>query len=103
MMTARRTALMGSVFLLLAAGLCPALAQDAKDRSVEQFLCKDVVRESGADRDVVIAFLHGFLLGKSGNSKFNLDVLHKQSNDFIERCLDNMSERALDAMSKVKN
>ena len=40
------------------------------------------MRESGADRDVAIAFLHGYLLGKSGSSKFNLDVLHKQSNDF---------------------
>ena len=99
----RKAALMVSAFFLLAFVLGEASAQDAKDRSVEQYLCKDVVRESGVDRDVAIAFLHGFLLGKSGSSKFNLDVLHKQSNDFIERCLDNLSERALDSMSKVKN
>ena len=99
----RRTALVGSVFVLLAFGLGAASAQNAKDRTVEQYSCKDVLRESGADRDVVVAFLHGFLLGKSGNSKFNLDALHKQSNEFIERCLDNVSERAVDAMSKVKN
>ncbi|WP_410962537.1 HdeA/HdeB family chaperone, partial [Salmonella sp. SAL4358] len=67
------------------------------------YLCKDVVRESGVDRDVAVAFLHGFLLGKSGSAKFNLDALHKQSNAFIERCLDNPSERALDAMTKVRN
>lgn len=103
MMTARKAALTGFVLFLLALGLGPAFAQDAKDRTVEQFSCKDVVRESGADRDVAIAFLHGYLLGKSGNSKFNLDVLHKQSNDFIERCLDNPAERALDTMSKIKN
>src|SRR5215212_4787327 len=103
MMMARATAFMGSVVFLLAFGLGAALAQDAKDRTVEQYLCKDVMRESGVDRDVAIAFLHGFLLGKSGGSKFNLDVLHKQSNDFIERCLDSSSERAVDSMSKVKN
>ena len=80
-----------------------ASAQTAKDRVVEQYLCKDVVRESGSDRDVAVAFLHGFLLGKSGNSKFNLDLLSKQSSDFVERCLDNPAERALDAMSKVRN
>src|SRR6185436_5267871 len=102
-MIARKATLMGSVFFLLAPGFGPAAAQDAKDRSVEQYLCKDIVRESGVDRDVAIAFLHGFLLGKSGSSKFNLDVLHKQSNDLIERCLDNVAERAVDAMSKVKN
>jgi HdeA/HdeB family len=99
----RLTALMVSVSFAMALGFGPASAQDAKDRSVEQYSCRDVVRESGADRDVAIAFLHGFLLGKSGSSKFNLDVLHKQSHDFIERCLDNLSERALDTMSKVKN
>src|SRR5690242_4571877 len=98
-----RKALAVSALFLLALGSSPASAQESRDRTMEQFLCKDVVRESGVDRDVAIAFLHGFLLGKSGSSKFNLDALHKQSNDFIERCLDNMSERALDAMAKVKN
>ena len=97
----RKAALMSS--FLLAFGLGAASAQDAKDRTVEQYTCKDVIRESGADRDVAIAFLHGFLLGKSGGSKFNFDVLHKQSNAFIERCLDSLSERAVDTMSKVKN
>jgi HdeA/HdeB family len=99
----RHAALMVSVSWLIALGSSTAPAQDAKDRSVEQYSCRDIVRESGADRDVAIAFLHGFLLGKSGNSKFNLDVLHKQSVDFIERCLDNLSGRALDTMSKIKN
>lgn len=102
-MTIVRLALLVSVSFALALGSSAAPAQDAKDRTVEQFSCRDVMRESGTDRDVAIAFLHGFLLGKSGGSKFNLDVLHKQSNEFIERCLDNLSERALDTMAKVKN
>ena len=99
MTIARNTILLGSFVLLLG----PAAAQDPKDRTIEQYLCKDVVRESGVDRDVAVAFLHGYLLGKSGSAKFNLDVLHRQSNAFIERCLDNPSERAVDAMSKVRN
>jgi hypothetical protein len=86
----------------LLAGIAVAQAQDSKDRTVEQYTCKDVMRESGANRDVVIAFLHGFLLGKSGSSKFNIDALRRQSDDFIERCLDNPSEKAVDAAAKVK-
>jgi HdeA/HdeB family len=89
--------------LLVGLGLRPTCAQDPKDRTVEQYTCKDVMRESGANRDVVIAFLHGFLLGKSGSSKFNVDVLRKQSDDFIERCLDNPGEKAVEAASKVKS
>jgi hypothetical protein len=86
----------------LLAGHGAVFAQQARNRTVEQYTCKDVMREHGAERDVAIAFLHGFILGKSGSSGFDLDRLHKQSSDFIERCLDNPGERALDAMTKVK-
>lgn len=103
MVIAWKVAVAGLAVLVVELISHTVLAQDAKDRSVEQYTCKDVVRESGPDRDVAIAFLHGFLLGKSGSSKFNLEAMHKQSDDFIERCLDNLSERAVDAMSKVKN
>jgi HdeA/HdeB family len=77
-------------------------AQQTGDRTIEQFACKDVMRDSGSNRDVAIAFLHGYLVGKSGSSKFNIETLKKQSDQFIDRCLDNPSEKAVDAMSKVK-
>jgi hypothetical protein len=95
-----RAAILGAA-VVLAGTIAPVSAQDSKDRAVEQFSCKDIMRLSGANRDVGIAFLRGFLLGKSGGSKFNLDVLHKQSDDFIERCLANPDEKAMDAMAKV--
>ena len=77
-------------------------AQPAKDRVVDQYLCKDVMRESGADRDVAIAFLHGFLLGKTGKSDFNVDILRKQSDEFIEMCLQKPNDKAIDVMTAVK-
>jgi hypothetical protein len=84
----------------------PAQAQDKKqdagDRTVEQFACKDVMRESGGNRDVAIAFLHGFLLGQSGGSTFNVETLRKQTDAFIERCLDNPGLRAADVMGEIR-
>jgi HdeA/HdeB family len=56
-----------ALVLLVASSACAASAQQAM-RNIEQYKCKDVMRESGADRDVAIAFLHGFLLDKSGHS-----------------------------------
>jgi len=79
-----------------------ANAQTQADRTIEQYQCKDVMRDSGSNRDVAIAFLHGYLLGKSGNSRFNLEVLARQTDDFIERCLSNPNEKAADAMTTVK-
>jgi hypothetical protein len=81
----------------------PIGAQEGLSRTVEQYTCKDVMRESGADREVAIAFLHGFILGKSGSSTFKIDVLRKQTLTFIEHCLDSPSDRALDVMSKIKD
>lgn len=72
------------------------------DRTVEQYTCKDIVREPGSSRDVAIAFLHGYLLGKSGSSKFNIDTLQKQTDAFLERCLDNPKDKAEDVMVQIK-
>ncbi len=77
-------------------------AQAANTRTIDQYTCKDVMREHGDNRDVTIAFIHGFLLGKSGSGTFDLDAMHKQTSDFIEYCLDNPAAKAVDAMSKIK-
>src|SRR5262245_60165276 len=74
-------------FIALFSALAPVSAQETQNRTIEQYLCKDVMRESGSDRDVAIAFLHGFLLGRSGTTKFSLEELHKQTAAFIEPCL----------------
>ena len=78
-------------------------AMSAEMRTVEQYKCKDIMREAGSDRDASIAFLHGYLLGKSGASKFDIEVLTKQTDAFINRCLDNPNEPAAQAMMKVKS
>jgi len=85
-----------------AIGTTSVVAQTAADRSVEQYTCKDVMRESGGNRDVAIAFLHGYLVGKSGVSKFNLETLRKQTDSFIDQCLDNPNAKAEDIMMKIK-
>ena len=88
--------------ILISIVLAQLAAAQERIRTVEQYACKDVMRERGADRDVAIAFVHGFLLGKSGQTRFDLEKLHKESDAFIERCLENPAEPALEAMIKVK-
>lgn len=83
-------------------GVTAASAQDVADRTVEQYTCKDILRENGSNRDVAIAFLHGYLVGKSGSSKFNIGVLTKQTDAFIDQCLDNPAAKAVDVMTKIK-
>jgi hypothetical protein len=91
-----------AVTALIAAGPSMVLAQDATNRAVEQYTCKDIMRESGSNRDTSIAFLHGYLLGKSGGSEFSIEALTKQTDAFIDRCLDNPNEKAVNVMIEVK-
>jgi HdeA/HdeB family len=90
--------------LMLATALTikPVFAQQKGKRSVDQYTCKDVMRESGPSRDVAIAFIHAYLLGRANATTFNVDALHKQTDAFVNRCLDNPNEKALDAMMNVK-
>jgi hypothetical protein len=97
-----KTALCYASALLAGLIASSAVSAEPQPRTIEQYLCKDVMRESGANRDVAIAFLHGYILGKSGSSKFDLEVLHKQTDDFIEQCLDNPAQKAVDVMAKIK-
>ena len=102
-MTAKRKLLVAAfAAAVVAATPMGAVAQDSTDRKVEQYACKDVMREGGTNRDNAIAFLHGFTLGKSGGSAFSLEKLTMQTDAFIDHCLDNPGDKALDAMMKVK-
>jgi hypothetical protein len=93
---------LASVTAAMAAGASSVDAQSSASRTIEQYSCKDVMRDSGANRDVAIAFLHGYLLGKSNSSSFNLEVMEKQTDAFIDHCLDNPTEKAVEAMKAIK-
>lgn len=101
-MTKYRKMAASVAILFVASGAGPALAQNNTARTVDQYSCKDVMREHGGNRDVTIAFLHGYLLGKSGSATFDTDALHKQTSAFIEYCLDHPGEKAVDAMTAIK-
>ena len=91
-----------AILVTVVTGAGSALAQSPSDRVIEAFTCKDVMREPNTSREVAIAFLHGYLLGKSGGSKFNVEMLESQTNAFIEQCLDNPQNKAVDVMTKLR-
>jgi hypothetical protein len=93
-----------ALVLILASvcGIAPASSQASSEREIERFTCKDVMREPNTSREVAIAFLHGYLLGKSGTSKFDVDLLKSQTDAFIDQCLDHPGEKAADVMIKLK-
>lgn len=91
-----------ALVLVAVCAAAPAIAQASSQRQIDKFTCKDVMKEPNTSREVAIAFLHGYLLGKSGMSTFDVDQLKAQTDSFIDQCLDHPGEKAVDTMTRLK-
>ena len=61
------------------------------------------MKNEGVDQDVAIAFMHGYLMGKSGKTDIDTKKLGEASDAFIDSCLDNPKSMAIDVLAeKVK-
>jgi len=78
-----------------------ATAAKSDDKNLNDYSCKDVMRFSGEHREVAIALLHGYFLGKQGKTAFNTETLAGRTDQFMDHCLDNPTVKALDSMAKV--
>ena len=79
------------------AALCPAVAQE-QPADVASLLCKEVMILSGPDRDTTIAFVHGYILGKGGSSKVDLDKLTDATEAFLNTCVESPNANAIETM-----
>ena len=94
-----------STFIIIATAIClsmaiTSVAQDKTTHDLNDLFCKDIMRLSGSDRDIAMAALHGFMLGKKGTTTYNPEQLAEATDQFIEYCLDNPTAKVLDAFSK---
>jgi hypothetical protein len=89
----------GSLTALALIGTNALAADDVRDFSTNT--CKDIMRLSGQDRDVALALAHGYVLGKKGTTKYEIDVLAGITDRFIDYCLDNPKANALESFEKV--
>ena len=90
-----------SVAALLSVPATTVAADEPKMKDLGEFSCKDVMILSGADRDISIAFAHGYMLGKNKTTKYDIDKLAKITDAFTDYCLDPPTEKALASLEKV--
>ena len=81
----------------------PAKAAAKSDQSddLDRYLCKDVMRMTGDDRIIATAVLHGYTLGKKNATKYVPAELSKITDSFVEHCLSNPNDKALQAFTKL--
>jgi len=97
----RRLSVIGLVLLLGIAFAGVAAGQDEGMKDLNNYVCKDVMRMSGTERDVAIGVLHAFILGKKGTTVVDVKKLSDATDRFIEHCLDNPNDKAVETMEKM--
>jgi hypothetical protein len=79
----------------------PLADPDAKTVNLETHLCKDVMRTSGDDRLIALGLLHGYVLGSKGTVKWVSEELGKVTDAFVEHCLSNPNDVALQVLARL--
>jgi len=91
-----------ALVLLLAAALPGAIMADhheAKKVDVENYTCKEIMILDGSDREIAIAFLHGYLIGKSKLSEYDPQKKGEETDKFIDSCLDHPTAKAIKVLA----
>ena len=97
-----RSFLTASTTCALLCGSATAYAQEATTRKdLSEYLCKDVMRLSGSDRETSLALVHGYRLGKMGTTQFDVEALSDITDRYIDYCLDNPNANALATFEKL--
>jgi hypothetical protein len=72
----------------------------SEPKDLKDSQCKDIMILSGQDREIAIAFAHGYILGKKNTTRYVPEELGKATDDFMDYCLDHPKENALAAFEK---
>ena len=94
-------AALATVGTLLLGGVNAYAEEGQKPTDLKSYACKDIMRLSGTDRDIALALAHGYVLGKKNQTQFVTEELAGISDMFVEHCLDNPAENALQAFEKL--
>jgi hypothetical protein len=102
-MSKSQSSILAAVTLtVLALGVPNVFAEEpAKPNDLNDYLCRDLMRLSGEDREIALALVHGYRLGKKGTTQFETQALAEITDKFIDYCLDHPRENALQSFDKV--
>ena len=99
-----QTLVTAAVASMLFVGASAVNAEEASaQRDLNNYTCKEVMRSSGTERELTLAFVHGYRLGKKGATQYDVEALSAITDKFIEHCLDNPGDKALPAFEKIAN
>lgn len=89
-------------FTMCCLGVSAALAGELSEpKDLSNYLCKDVMILSGEDREIALALVHGYRLGKKNTTRYVPEELAIATDNFMDYCLDHPKDNALAAFEKI--
>lgn len=70
---------------------------------IGKLTCKELMRGNDGDREIGIAFYHGFLAGKKNEQTIDLHGAYSLTDRVKDFCLSNPTETVMDAFAKSAN
>ncbi|WP_163341022.1 HdeA/HdeB family chaperone [Desulfopila sp. IMCC35008] len=92
--------------LVLGASMFMVLPVWANEPTVEnkiditELTCKELMRGNDSDREIGLAFYHGFLAGKKNNQTLDLHAAFLLTDSVKDYCLSNPTATVMDAFTK---
>lgn len=71
---------------------------DQQSYDITTVTCGDVMILSGMDRDTTLAFIHGFIVGASGEADFIASKLTDATVEFLDECIQTPDALAVETM-----
>ena len=86
------------IFPALCLGGATSFAGELSEpKDLKDSQCRDIMILSGEDREIAIAFAHGYMLGKKNTTRYVPEALGEATDKFVKNCLDNPQDNALAA------
>lgn len=92
------TVLAAALFVVPAWGAEPSSADKKID--ISKMTCKELMGGDDTDREVGIAFFHGFMAGKKENTIVDVKKISVLSDKIRDYCLSNPTSTVMDAFKK---
>lgn len=100
-----------AIALLVAASPLAALAQEATPTpapaapslDIEAMTCRYLLTAGGDERDLLLAFFHGYFAGKAGpDAVHDVDKMAERTDAVLEWCVDNPSATLVRAFTQAE-
>jgi hypothetical protein len=76
---------------------------EARNAGLDQLDCRTLLRISGDDRSYTLLYLHGFVSGKTGQLRLDVQTMSEVTDRVLDHCIDNPSDKLLPVFEKFRS